>query len=494
MRPLRFLSAALTLLILPALGSCAASSASSTASPADHAPPPVSVRDGPTDRAELERFVDSVIGEQMRIERIPGAAFAFVRGGRVLLKKGYGYANVATKQRVSADSTIFRIGSISKVFTAFALVQMGDRGLVDLNADVNRYLRRVRVPDAFGTPVTAIDLLDHTAGFDEVRPGTQAPSQDAVQALAQFLDTRLRRVRPPGHTISYSTYGMTLAGELIEEISGLTFEEYLQRSILRPLGMANTNITVPDRLKQYVSRPYEMGADSSVAEGRWEWYHTTPASSMNSTAADMARFMIANLATSGTESLGVMSGRALRFMQRQHVTMHPRLPGFALGFYEDYVGDLRVLEHGGNVEGFSAQLVLIPDADAGFFVVNHREQSRLRDVVKEALLSRYYPRSTIKRTVPVRNPEPAALSDFVGRYAWSSSCHTCVPRTVPGILRASANPDGTLSFVGNKWIRVNPLLFVSERGSGYIAFQRNAEGAVDLVSAGGFWTFERLSE
>ncbi|MFL5553065.1 MAG: serine hydrolase domain-containing protein [Gemmatimonadaceae bacterium] len=490
----RLLAAAFIVLTALEVGTGATISPAATAGPAGVRPQTARL-EGPTDAVELERFVDSVMSVQMRAERTPGAAFVFVRDGRILLKKGYGYSDADRKRPVSPDSTIFRIGSISKVFTAFALVQMADRGLIDLNVDVNRYLRRVKVPDAFGAPVTGINLLDHTAGFDEVRPGTQAPSENAVEPLARFLAPRLRRVRPPGQTISYSTYGMTLAGELVEELSGLAFEEYLQKNVFRPLGMASTNITVPQRLKQYVSPPFEMAPDSSITVAGWEWYHTTPASSMNSTAGDMAKFIIANLNESKPDTMGVMTSRTLRFMQRQHITMHPRLPGFALGFYEDYVGDLRLLEHGGNVEGFSAQIVLIPTAHAGFFVVNHREQSQVRDNLKAALLARYYPSSAIKRIVPPPDLSTrAGLSAFVGSYAWTTSCHTCVPRSVPSILRVVANPDGTLSFAGGKWIQVEPLLFVRENGTGYIAFRSNATGAIDLIAAGGFWTFERLPD
>jgi len=129
---------------------------------------------GSVNPVELAAFMDSLMTEEMARERIPGAGFVFVQNGQVVLQRGYGFADVARRRRVIPDSTIWRVGSISKVFTATALMQLVDRGLVDLDAPVDRYVRRLQVPNAYPASVTVRHLLDHTAGFDEIRPGTQA--------------------------------------------------------------------------------------------------------------------------------------------------------------------------------------------------------------------------------------------------------------------------------------------------------------------------------
>ena len=444
------------------------------------------------DTGAVRRFVDSVITSGMERERIPGAAFVLVKDGRVQMMKGYGVADVARRTRVAPESTIFRIGSISKVFTAVALVQLADRGRIDMLDDVNRYLRRIRVGSEFAEPVTGEQLLDHTAGFDEIRPGTQAPTAGAVLPLAEFLTGKLIRVRPPGRTISYSTYGITLAGEMIEEVSGGPFESYLAREVWGPLGMTRTNITVPQSLASSVATGYDAVHDS-VVEAQWEWYHTTPASSVNTTAADMARFMIAMLNDGAIGDARILSPRAARYMQVQHVTMHPRIPGVALGLYEDFVGDVRVLEHGGQVAGFSSQMVLVPEAKLGFFIVSHLENGRLRDVVRQALLGELFPAARMR--LPVAAP-PADFATraarFAGRYAPITSCHSCTPRSVPAILTVTANADGTLGFTGSKWIEVAPLLFVREGGTGYISFRADSSGTTTQMFAGGVWSWERL--
>ncbi|HEX7878772.1 MAG TPA: serine hydrolase domain-containing protein [Candidatus Eisenbacteria bacterium] len=453
-----------------------------------------SPRVGPTDLAEFSAFIDSIMTAEMAAAHIPGAAFVFIRDHRVILARGYGLADVEAHRAVAVDSTIWRVGSISKVFTATAVMQLVDRGLVELDAPIDRYVHKVSIPATFPDPVTVRQLLDHTAGFDEIRPGTQAASRDSLLPLADFLRHRLVRVRPPGRTIAYSTYGMTLAGELVEEVSGQPFERYMEENIWRPLGMSRTCINVPERWLGHTARGYELSGDS-LAVQPWEWYHTIPASSINATASDMARFLLAHLDYGAAASERLFDERTGMEMQRQQVTMDPRLPGFALGFYEDYVGKLRVLEHGGNTAGFSAELLLIPGHHAGFFVVNHLEGSRLRDNLKWALLQRYYPAARERHQVPpLTTAAPSSAVRFAGQYVPTSSCWSCRPVRASSLFDVTSNPDGSLTMAGGRWIPVDSLLFVNEKGTGYIAFRANSSGAITHCFPGGFWSFQRVPE
>ena len=448
---------------------------------------------GPVELRELERFVDSVFARGIAAERIPGAAFCFVKDAEVFLCKGYGVGDLRQRHPVSAASTVFRIGSISKVFTATAVVQLADRGLIDMNADVNGYLRKIRVASEFPAPVRVKHLLDHTAGFDEIRPGTQTDSRENVMSLADFLRTRLVRIWPPGEITSYSTYGITLAGLLVEEVSGLSIEEYLKRNIWSPLRMSRTSISVPSAQQSLVATGYDLVGDSLKAQA-WEWYHTTPASSVNSTAEDMTKFMIALLDSGRNRDARILSTRASGYMQRQHATAHLLLPGFALGLYEDYVGQLRLLEHGGNMAGFSALMVLMPKERDGFIVLHHRENSRFRDEVKDALLKRYYAAARERFPVPVASASfKKRVALFTGRYAPTTSCHSCRPRSVPYIIDIKATGDSSaLIITGRNWIEKEPFLFMRDDGTGYIAFRRDSAGVVKYMFAGGFWSFERL--
>jgi hypothetical protein len=256
--------------------------------------------------------------------------------------------------------------------------------------------------------------------------------------------------------------------------------------------MSRTNITIPAALQANVATGYEL-ENGSLVPAAWEWYHTTPASSVNSTTADMGRFMIAQLQLGRLGNTRIMSERAATYMQRQHVTMHPLIPGFALGFHEDFLGSLRIIEHGGQVAGFSSQIVLIPEDNAGFFVVSQFENGHLRDELRLALLHHYYPKSRLLLTVPApRAGISERATQYAGRYASITSCHSCVPRSVPGVLTVTTGPDGSLTFAGSRWIESAPDLFVRSDGSGYLYFRRDSAGKVAEIFPGSFWSFERL--
>lgn len=440
------------------------------------------------DARSLESLLDDVMQREMKQRRIPGAAFILVQNGRVVLAKGYGLANVDDRVAVDPAKTIFPIASITKVFTATAVVQLADRGALDLNADVNRYLRQVRVPDTYKQPVTAAHLLTHSAGFDELRGRLVQPGEK-VQPLDRFLSTRLIRIRPPGELTAYSSFGAALAGQLVEDVSGMPFERYLACNLFTPLGMHRTQITLPDALLADAAIGYEADEAQKLVAVPWERYHTPPASSISSTASDMGRFMMAMLA----EGKGILSARAANEMLRQQRTMHPRVPGFGHGWQMSDTNGRRIVEHGGDIGGFSSLMTLLPDDESGFFLVNHREGIDLREPVRKAILDRFFPRET-PLPVPVANQADAAKHKRLeGTYRGSIWCHTCEfdPDRVRDV-KVTANDDGTLTIWDSKWIEVAPLFFRGADGKGRVGFHEDAQGNITAMTGGSWLTFERL--
>lgn len=202
---------------------------------------------GPSDGREVEAFLDGFFAQQLEGHRIPGAAVSVVRGGEVLVAKGYGQADVEAEEPVVADETLFRIASTSKLFTATAVMHLVEEGKLDLNEDVNVYVDDVEVPDTYpGRPVTLRHLLTHTAGFEESFTGTGARDAADVQPLGEYLSGKTpARVRPPGEAMAYSNYGISLAGHVVEEVSGIPFERYVEKNVFDPLDMESTTFAQP---------------------------------------------------------------------------------------------------------------------------------------------------------------------------------------------------------------------------------------------------------
>jgi CubicO group peptidase (beta-lactamase class C family) len=463
------------------------------AHPAPTPPPASSASAGSPafDPAALAALLDPVFAEGMAEEHIPGAVFILVQGDRVVLEKGYGVADLASRRPVRAATTQFPIASISKVFTATAVMQLADRGKIDLHTDVNRYLKSVQVPPTYPQPITAAHLLTHSGGLDEI-PGRRIEVETERMPLGRFLADRLIRVHAPGEMTAYSTYDIALAGVLVEDVSGLPYEQYLARNVWQPLGMDRTFITTPEALAGDLATAYEIDDGTAVAVP-YEIYQTPPASSIVSTAADMARFLTAHLQNGRLGATRILSEPAAELMHEQHATMHPRVPGWAYGFQVGDTNGRRILEHGGDIGGFSSLLVLLPDEGVGFFIASHLEGANLRNLVRGSILDRYFP-ETRQIKAPVARPEEAeSLRRFAGTYRAHSFCHSC-PDGGPNVqdFEVSANGDGTLSVWDERWAQVEPLFFRSPDGSRRIGFKEDAKGRIVGLTAGSWRVLEKI--
>lgn len=376
-------------------------------------------------------------------------------------------------------------------------MQLADRGQLDLNADVNRYLKTIKVPAAkYDAPVTARHLLTHSAGFDELVGVRMLRSPgERVQPLGVFLASRLIRVRPAGEMTAYSSFGSALAGLLVEDVSEMPYERYLTCNVWAPLKMNRTHVTTPEDQRDDLAVAYELDGEKIVAIP-YERYHSAPASSINSTAADMGRYMLAILGEGALEGARILSEKAVREMTTQQMTMHPLMPGFGYGFQMFDDNGQRIVEHGGNIGGFHSVMTLLPEHQLGFYVVAHREGADLRGAVRNAILNRWFPNAN-PATAP-KKPEPAAakrLQRFAGTYRANIWCHTCPfdPDRVQD-ARVTVNADGTLSGWGTKWIEVSRLFFRSPDGRRRIGFHEDAKGNITAMTSGAWMVMERVPD
>jgi CubicO group peptidase (beta-lactamase class C family) len=439
------------------------------------------------DAGRLAELVDSVMQSGMAEEKIPGAAVLIMDHGRVILDRGYGVAEVATKRKVDPHSTLWPFASITKVVTATALMQLVERGRIGLDIDVNHYLKVARVPAHPGPDVTARHLLTHTDALDEL-PGRQAESREALQPLAQFLRTRLALAGSPGRVTRYGTYGIALAGVLIEDVSGVPYAEYLRRELFAPLKMRHATIDVPPDDRGAFATPYERTREG-VRVARYEWYQTTPTSSLVSTVDDMARFMALHLesAQPGAGRL-VLTSAAIRDMAAQHASVHPAIPGWGYGWQQNDANGRHIIEHGGDIGGFASLMTLLPDERFGIIVVHHLEGSNLRFVLKRAIMNRFFPD---RRAPSQARPAARDLSAYTGTYLANNYCRSC-PGGAENAQRFSVTADsGWLRLWDDRWGEIDPLLFVSEDGRRRIGFMKDSTGTIVALSAGAWRVLER---
>lgn len=485
--------------------------------------------DHPLTAADAEAFFDGLLAGQMRRYHVPGAAVAVVRDGQVLLAKGYGYADLEARSPVDGASTLFRIGSVSKLFTWTAVMQLVEDGLLDLDRDVNEYLDGApfRVPPAFGQAVTLSHLMNHTAGFEDRAAGLFSHDAADVRPLGEVLARVLpRRVRPPGEVVAYSNHGAALAGYLVERVSGQPWETYVEEQILEPLGMEHTTARqpMPPRLADHLAVGYVYDAALARFERQgFEYLPVAPAGSISASAADMARFMLAHLQLGHLGGATILRPETAQAMQRTSHVQHPRLGGIAHGFLEQPYGTLRTIGHGGDTPLFHAELRLIPSHGVGIFVAyNAPEGAKARDEAILAFLDRYFgsyadwpgTSATVRPDEVPAGPGTGDARRFAGVYKPTRAPRSTLDRLLELLTATTVRPDPLdeagssllVTFGGMPGVRrfrqLEPGIFQEVDGPGRIAFAPGAAAGVeqggdgsgrDRLLMGSAWMGERLA-
>jgi CubicO group peptidase (beta-lactamase class C family) len=436
-------------LLQPSAARAATAAAAPAAAPVASAAPGPSGH--PLDRADLETWLDGMVPYALKAGDLAGAVVVVVKDGTVLLEKGYGYADVSKKLRMDPEQTMVRIGSTSKLFTWTAVMQLVEKGQLDLDRNINDYLD-FTIPNTFGKPVTLRDLMNHRGGFEEGLKDILWTNPHGVPSTEAYLkDHKRPMLFAPGEVPAYSNYGAALAGYIVERISKEPYERYIERHILVPLGMTHTSFDqpLPERFAPAVSKGYRT---ASAPPGPYELIVTRPAGSGTTTAADMSRFLIAHLQDGHFGDAAILQ---VETAQRMHSPSESAPPGFATmahGFFRELHNGRTVLGHGGDTIFFHNEFEFLPAEGVGIeFNFNSRGRQDAVYLAREALfdgfMDRYFPESA----APVDSPAlPTALADaqkIAGRYESSR-------RVEHGFLSLfyvlqqsviAANPDGTIS-------------------------------------------------
>jgi len=432
-------------------------------------------QNGPS-AVNIDSIVRPVFVNKLQEYHIAGAMISVVHRGDVVYSAGFGEREVFRELPVDPVRTVFRIGSITKVMTGVAILQLVDAGQLDLDTDVNEYLRDFRIEDTFSEPVRVRNLLTHTAGFDQIGLGRHAGSAEEVLPLGDFLAGNLVRIRPPEEVSTYDTYAITLAGYIVEAVSGMSFDAYLQRHIFEPLDMTRTGIAVPDSLLLDLASGYEFAG--TWESPPWEYMNTAPASSVNSTAADMARFILMLLEGGQYRGRTILSEASARAMLTQQFTNHPEQPGYGYTFFEDRSHGVEAWSHGGSMTGYGSLLFLVPADDFGVFMAWNQESARLPRDVLNRLIPELLPVLSDAELPRVENVDARR---FTGIYA-NSMYHHGDPAT--GWRRRSfeveATEDGDLLVQGSRAYPAGPLTFQSSEGP-LLTFRDDENGSIEYL-------------
>src|SRR2546426_5735273 len=344
-------------------------------------------------KADFDTFLDALIPSQLQNRDIAGAVVSVVKDGQVLFAKGYGYADFAAKKPVLADQTLFRPGSISKLFTATAVMQLVEQGKLDLDRDVNEYLD-FAIPKTYPEPVTLRRLLTHTAGFEETLKNLFVAHESDLKPLRTYLVNQMpQRIFPTGKVVSYSNYGFTVAGYIVEHVSGEKFERYIDNHILKPLRMTNSTFDqpLPVALTPQMSQGYLTAAKKPRD---FEFVQASPAGALSTTAADMTRFILAFLQHGAVDGAAILKPETVRQMETRQFELHPMLNGLGLTFMEYSMNGQRIIGHGGDTIYFHSDMVIVPEAHIGYFISYNSAGKNVgggRGEVLRAFANRYFP-------------------------------------------------------------------------------------------------------
>jgi CubicO group peptidase (beta-lactamase class C family) len=374
---------------------------------------------------DFAAFFDAALPAQLAAEQVAGAMAAVVHRGELVYAKGYGYADVDAGIPVTAERTLFFIGSDGKLFTWTAVMQLAEQGKLDLHADVNDYLD-FSIPAAFDRPITLHHLMTHTAGFEDEYNSLMAANRESLLPLRDHLVRYLpARVYPPGAVMAYSNYGTALAGYIVERVAGQPFEVYLTDQLLQPLGMAHSYAgnAPPPALAPDLSKGYRYQNGAFVASDL-EWTAALPAAPIRTTATDISRFLLAHLNDGCVEGACILRPETAAAMHAAHFTHHPQMRGMAYGFMQMTLNGQEILWHLGGSAHFVTMLALIPAQELGIVVSYNTPPADDGRAILFHFMDEFFP---VARTPLAAAPLPGwdeRAGIFNGMYAPARSNHS----------------------------------------------------------------------
>ncbi|MCA1600235.1 MAG: serine hydrolase [Acidobacteria bacterium] len=396
----------------------------------------------------LERFIE----HEMQDKDLPSLSIALVDDQQVVWAKGFGFADPKTRVPATAE-TVYRVGSVSKLFTDIAVMQLVERGKLDLDAPVTRYLPNFRPRNSFGKPVTLRQLMSHRSGLVREPPvgnyfETTEPS--LAKTIASLNSTEL--VYAPETRTKYSNAAIATVGYVLERTQREPFAKYLKRAVLDPLGMTHSSFEPTPEVTRNLAKAYMWTIDGRTFEAPTFQMGMAPAGSMYTTVNDVALFMSALFAGGRGQNGSILKAATLQQMWTPQYAKPGQKTGYGIGFGISEIDGHRKIGHGGAIYGFATQLSALPDDKLGVVVVTTKDAanavtSRIAEAALKGMLA-------ARQGKPIPQPEitspvnPNLARQIAGRYVKG-------PTSVD--LIESAGKLSKLSSLGGEQVRVRSL-------------------------------------
>jgi CubicO group peptidase (beta-lactamase class C family) len=455
---------------------------------------------------DVNSWLDGYVPYALHTGDIAGAVVAIVRDGQALTERGYGYSDVETRAPVDPKLTLFRPGSVSKLFTWTAVMQLVEQGKIDLDGDVNQYLD-FKIPPRDGKPVTMRNLMQHVAGFEEQAKGimTSDPKSPGFEALLkQWIP---ERVFPAGTTPAYSNYGASLAGYIVQRVSGESFDDYMDKHIFAPLDMKYSTFRqpLPANLAPLMSKGYPQ---ASLPPKPFEIIGPAPAGSLSSPGEDMAHFMIAHLQNGEYHGNRILKAETAEMMHNSPLTLLPPLNRMELGFFETNINGREVIAHLGDTQSFHTSLHLFLKEGVGFYVSFNSPGKAgavggLRGALFDDFADRYFPAAASAGGAVDQKISAAHAAMLQGNWVNSRASQSTFLSSVGlfGQAKVAVNAKGELVLpfknlggAPRKWEEVGPFVWRDkdshERLAAKVADGKAVRFSIDGISP--FMVFDRV--
>lgn len=378
------------------------------------------------------KLLDEFIRREMFDKNLPGVSIALVDGANIVWQQGYGFSDPALKTPITAN-TVFRVGSVSKLFTDVAVMRLVEQGKLDLDAPLTKYLPEFKPRNPFGKPVTLRELMSHRAGLVREPPiGNYFDSNNPTLAeTVKSLNQTALVYEPQTHT-KYSNAGIATVGYILEKTQNQPFADYLKSALLAPLGMNNSSFKPTAEMTKNLAKGQMWTVFGKTFDAPTFELGIAPAGSMYTTTGDLANFASALFAADSNAPNAILKKETLEKMWQPQYAAPDQKGGFGLGFFISDLDGHRQIGHGGAIYGFSTQLSVLPDDKLGVVVITTKDFSngvttRLADTALKAMLAE-------RDNKPLPQPEITSPvnSDFTrkiaGRYENGDKAYDLIER------------------------------------------------------------------